>query len=270
LLAERGATVLVNDVGAGVDGLGSSETPAEDVVREITSKGGQAAANHDSVAEPDGPATMVADAIDRFGRLDIVVNNAGFALGIPFDEHTMAQVRQLFDVHVFGTIGVTLAAWPHLVTSGSGRVVNTTSPAIFGMVSNAVYSAAKGAILAFTKNVAHDGEPHGMKVNAISPAASTRMVEESDTPEEVKVFMRDHLPPSLVSPAVAFLAHESCPFNGEAIAVAGGRVARLGFFENEGFVGDPLTVEAIRDNLDVVMDPSTVRIIERVEYAVDR
>jgi NAD(P)-dependent dehydrogenase (short-subunit alcohol dehydrogenase family) len=181
----------------------------------------------------------------------------------------MDDFRQLFDVHFFGTVAVTLAAWPHLVASGAGRVVNTTSPAIFGMENNAGYAAAKGAILAFTKNLACDGAPVGVKANCISPAASTRMVEGSDTPEEVKAYMRDRLPPSLVSPAAVFLAHESCPVTGEAIAVAGGRVARLGFFENKGFVGDPLTVEAIRDNLDEVLEPTTAKIVERVEYSVE-
>lgn len=264
LLAERGASVVVNDIGAELDGTGQAKSPAENVVAEIADKGGKAVANHSSVAIPGGPEALVASAIDAFGRLDIVVNNAGFETPRPFGDSTLDDIRRHLEVHFFGTAGVTIAAWPHLVRSGAGRVVNTTSATVFGMPSRTGYGAAKGAILAFTKSLARDGMVDGVMANCIAPAAGTRMAAATDTSEEVKAYMRDQLPPELVAPASAFLAHESCTVTGEAFAVGGGRVARISFCENVGFTERSLTPEDIRDHIEEILDQSTAGIMERV------
>ncbi|MGE0386666.1 MAG: SDR family NAD(P)-dependent oxidoreductase [Gammaproteobacteria bacterium] len=264
LLASRGAAVVVNDIGAALDGSGASSRPADEVVEEIVRAGGKAVANYDSVSTDGGPEAIVAQAISRFGRLDIVINNAGFEMPTPFGGITLDNIRAHFEVHFFGTAAVTLAAWPHLVASGAGRVVNTTSATVYGLPNRTGYGAAKGAIFAFTRSLALDGAAAGVKANCIAPGAGTRMADNSDTSEAVKSFMRQSMPPELVAPAAAFLAHESCPLNGETLSVGGGRVARMALCENTGFVTEDLTPEAIRDNLASVLDASTATILTRV------
>ncbi len=266
LLAQRGAAVVVNDLGADLDGSGGSHSPADEVVAEIVAGGGRAVSNFSSVADPAGAAAIVASALESFGRLDIVINNAGFEAPVPFGESTEADLRRHLDVHLFGSFGVTLAAWPHLVASGAGRVVNTTSATIFGMANRTSYGTAKGAIMAFTKSLAVDGEPHGIKVNAIAPAAGTRMADGSDTPDAVKTLMREHMPPHLVAPAVAFLVHESCTLTGEVISVGGGRVGRITLCENAGFTDPDLSPESIAANLESVLDQSTAVAVPRVMF----
>lgn len=264
LLAQRGAAVVVNDIGAELDGSGASSRPADDVVAEIETSGGRAVANYDSVASPEGPAAMIGAAIDHFGRLDVVINNAGFENPKPFGESQLDDIRSHFEVHFFGTAAVTMAAWPHLVASGAGRVVNTTSATVYGLANRTGYGAAKGAIFAFTRSLALDGAESGIKANCIAPGAGTRMADNSDTSEEVKAYMRQAMPPELVAPAALFLAHESCSLNGETLVVQGGRVARMALCENEGYVGDDLTVEAVRDNLTTILDAASAHILPRV------
>jgi NAD(P)-dependent dehydrogenase (short-subunit alcohol dehydrogenase family) len=161
------------------------------------------------------------------------------------------------DVHFFGTAAVTAAAWPHLVNSGVGRVVNTTSPTLIGFPQQTPYVAAKGAIFGFTRTLAFEAEEVGIKVNAIAPTAATRMSDEADLPEEFKQFMRDNLPTSLVSPVVAYLAHPDCALNGEVLQAQGGEVQRLVLGFNQGFTSKDLTPELIQAHLPEILDPTT-------------
>ncbi|MEV6257947.1 SDR family NAD(P)-dependent oxidoreductase [Nocardia sp. NPDC051911] len=254
-LASRGAAVVINDLGGSAQGTGASSGPAEEVVADIVAAGGRAVANFDSVTE--NPEGIVQTAIDAFGRLDILVNNAGINQAHAFGRDILPSIRQHMEVHFFGTAGVTAAAWPHLIESGSGRVVSTTSPTLIGFPQQTPYVAAKGAIFAFTRTLALEGQEVGIKVNAIAPTAATRMSDEADLPDEFKQFMRDNLPTSLVSPVVAYLAHENCAINGEVLQAQGGEVQRLVLGFNEGFTSKDLTPELVQQHIDQILHPAT-------------
>jgi len=176
LLAARGAKVVVADSGSTLDGSGSSPEPATDAVREIEANGGEAVACCASVADERDATSIVETALERFGRLDVVVNNAGISDKHLFPDLDHEQFRRMMAVHFFGTLYVTKAAWPHLVGAGYGRVVNTTSEGILGAQRELTsYGAAKGAVWALTRNLAAEGVPDGIRVNAVAPRARTRM-----------------------------------------------------------------------------------------------
>ncbi|HEY6533478.1 MAG TPA: SDR family NAD(P)-dependent oxidoreductase [Acidimicrobiales bacterium] len=262
LLAERGAAVVVNDSGVNLLGTEPSPEVANAVAAEIISAGGRAAASTASVA--DDPESVVATAVDAFGGVDVVVNNAGVNIRGPFGETTLDDFRHHISVHLYGAVGVTLAAWPHLVASGVGRVVNTTSSTIFGIANRTAYSAAKGAIFGFTRSLAVDGEPYGVKANCVAPAAGTRMSLASDMSEAILARMRDEMPPELVAPLVAYLAHEDCAVTGETLSVVAGKVTRIALGETAGFTDAHLTPEVVRDRIDEALDPSSLQVIDRV------
>jgi NAD(P)-dependent dehydrogenase (short-subunit alcohol dehydrogenase family) len=262
LLASRGAKVVVADYGVNVDGTGSSPEPAELVAKEIVAAGGEAVPCFASVAEEQGANSIVATALDAFGGLDVVINNAGICDPHLFEDMTMERFRRMFDFHYLGTVLVTKAAWPHLLAAPFGCVVNTASEAILGNVpKSTAYSAAKGAVFSFTRALALDSRRCGVRVNAVAPRGITRMSQPSmlarvyDQPEEdfVNPFY-ESLSPEGVTPAVAYLAHESCPLNGELLICGGGRALRLAVFETRGITREVLTPEDIADNLDAVMD----------------
>lgn len=261
-LARRGAQVVVADLGGALEGGGSSAEPAEQVVAEIEAAGGQAVACHASVAEEDGAASIVQAAIDAFGKLDVVINNAGIAAPDWFEDTPLERVRKMVEVHYLGTVYVTRAAWPHLIEAGDGRVVNTASEAALGFVpKGAAYGGAKGAVLSFTRELALEAPRHGMHVNAVMPRAQTRlsapevMAHTYDVP--VELFDgggMDQYKPELVSPAAVFLAHESCPLNGEVLISGGGQVMRMAFVCNEGIANPEMTAEDVAAGLDTIMD----------------
>ena len=179
LLAKRGALVVVNDLGGAVDGSGGSETPAEQVVEEIKAAGGEAVADANSVATPEGGEAIVQTAIDAFGRIDIVVNNAGILRDKAFHNMTDDLVQPVLDVHLRGAFNVTRPAWGKMREQGYGRVVNTASSAgIIGNFGQASYGAAKMGLVGLTHVLAIEGAKHNIKANAISPIARTRMTEE--------------------------------------------------------------------------------------------
>jgi NAD(P)-dependent dehydrogenase (short-subunit alcohol dehydrogenase family) len=176
--ARRGARVVVADYGVAVDGSGSSSDPAEAVVAEIRAAGGEAVACIADVADEVAARSIVDTAISTFGTIDVVVNNAGINDPAPFEEQTSARFRRMMDVHLFGTVHVTHAAWPHFQAQGYGRVVNTASEAMLGGIPQlASYGAAKGAVFGLTRNLATEATGTGIRVNAIAPRAHTRMSE---------------------------------------------------------------------------------------------
>ena len=263
LLAERGAAVVVNDVGSTVDGRGAERSPAQDVVDEITAAGGRAVASTASVTTE--PEAIVAAAVEAFGRLDIVVNNAGIERPQEFGDTTMADFRDHFDVHLFGTVGVTRAAWPHLVASGAGRVVNTTSATVFGLANRTHYGAAKAAILGFTRSLAVDGERYGVKANCVAPGAGTRMSDANEIPEATKAFLREHMPPELVAPVVVYLAHVDCALTGETLMAAGGKVNRMVLAQNDGITDTALLPETVAEQLATILDGGPLQVVDRVQ-----
>jgi NAD(P)-dependent dehydrogenase (short-subunit alcohol dehydrogenase family) len=267
LLAARGAKVVVADLGGQLDGSGSSAEPAEQVVKEIIGAGGEAVSCHASVADEAGAASIVQSAIEAFGRIDIVVNNAGIADPDRFEDLSPERFRRMVDVHYLGAVYVASAAWPHMMAAGYGRIVNTTSEAALGFVPKATsYGGAKGGVLSFTRELALESARHGILVNAVAPRAQTRlsapavMAKTYDIPEEMfPADAMDKFKPELVSPAMAYLAHESCEFNGEVLVSGGGQVMRVAFVVNEGISDDDMTPEAVAANLSTLRDLSTAQ-----------
>jgi NAD(P)-dependent dehydrogenase (short-subunit alcohol dehydrogenase family) len=262
--ASRGAKVVVADLGGALEGGGSSAEPAEQVVKEIEAAGGEAVAVHASVAEEAGAESIIQTAIDAFGKIDVVVNNAGIAAPDWFEDTPLDRVRKMVEVHYFGTVYVTRAAWPHMIEAGSGRIVNTCSEAALGFVpKGAAYGGAKGAVLSFTRELALEAPRHGIKVNAVMPRAQTRlsapevMAHTYDVPVELfDSGSMDQYAPELVSPAAVYLAHDSCPLNGEILISGGGQVMRMAFVCNEGITNDAMTAEDVAAGLDKIMDLS--------------
>jgi NAD(P)-dependent dehydrogenase (short-subunit alcohol dehydrogenase family) len=237
--------VVVNDLGGSVDGTGSGTTAAQAVVDEIKAAGGEAVPNYDSVATPEGGQAIVQTALDAFGRVDVVVNNAGILRDTSFKNLTPEQLEPVLDVHLKGAFHVTQPAWAHMREQGYGRIVNTASGAgIFGNFGQTNYGAAKMGLVGLTRVLAVEGAKYDIKANAIAPVATTRMTDELLGP------MADKLGPEWVTPVVTFLAHEECPVSGEVYSVGGGRVARIFVGVTPGVVDPGLTAESVRDKLD--------------------
>jgi NAD(P)-dependent dehydrogenase (short-subunit alcohol dehydrogenase family) len=247
LLASRGAQIVVNDLGGAVDGTGSSAGPAQKVVEEIEALGGAAVADTNSVASPEGADAMVRTALEAFGRVDIVINNAGILRDKSFQNMTQDLWDAVIAVHLTGAFNVTRAAWPHLREQAYGRIVSTSSAAgIFGNFGQTNYGAAKMGIVGLTRVWAQEGAKYNIKANAIAPVARTRMTEDLLGP------LVEKLDPALVSPVVAYLVSEDCPVTGEIFSVGGGRVARVFIAEGPGYFKKDLTVEDVRDNFETI------------------
>lgn len=254
LLAARGASVVINDFGSSAAGQSSDTSPADAVVAEIIAAGGKAVANYDSVTT--GAEAIVATAIDTFGQLDILVNNAGINFMTPFGPDAIDGIRQHMEVNFLGTAAVTAAAWPHLVRSGAGRVVNTASPTLVGFEHQSAYVASKGAVFSFTRTLAMEALKVGIRVNAIAPTAYTRMAAEAEIPDELKKTLEATMTTAMVSPTVAYLAHEDCSITGETLLSQGGLMQRFALAMNPGYSNTEVTPEDIQKNLDTILDDS--------------
>jgi hypothetical protein len=270
LLASRGARVVVADYGVELDGSGSSPEPAESVVREILDAGGEAVACFANVADEAGAAKVVQTAVDAFGGLDVLVNNAGIWAGDWFENVDNAQLRRMVDYHYLGTAYMCAAAWEHLKAADHGCIVNTSSEAVIGHIpKNADYAAAKGAVYAFTKALALDGRRYGLRVNAIAPRGNTRMSAPEilsftfDYPLEAHdPTMFEGMRPEYVSPAVAVLAHQSCDLTGEVIVCGALMAMRLALIETKAVTfPDGITPEDLAEKLDAVMDPTGADVV---------
>lgn len=217
VLARAGAKVVVNDLGGSRDGTGSGSTAADAVVAEIRAEGGEATANHDSVATPEGGAAVVATALDAYGRIDGVVANAGILRDRSFHTMTDQDWDAVQQVHLYGAFHVVHAAWPHFREQGHGRVVVATSTSgIYGNFGQANYGAAKMALVGLMQTLAIEGAKYGIKVNSLAPTAYTRMMEGILPQEQL-----DALEPGLVSPALLPLVVEDAPTRAIVCAGAG-------------------------------------------------
>lgn len=247
LLASRGAFLVINDLGGSVDGSGSDASAAQKVVDEIVAAGGEAVANHDSVSTPEGGEAIIKTAVDAYGRVDIVINNAGILRDKTFHNMTPDLVDAVIDVHLRGAFNVTRPAWILMREQKYGRIISTSSAAgIFGNFGQANYGAAKMGLVGFTRVLAQEGAKHNIKANAIAPLALTRMTEALLGP------LGEKLEPGLISPIVAWLSHEDCDVSGEVYSVGGGRVARVFIGETPGYFKRDLTLEDVRDNWEQI------------------
>ena len=248
LLAERGARIVVNDLGVGIsdtDGVAEAPptNPADDVVAEITAAGGDAVSNHDTIATPDGGEAIVRTALDAFGAVDVVVNNAGQVRMAPFAELTEAQIDAVIDTQLRGALNVSRPAWRVMAERGGGRFVNVASGAAFGGVpGGAVYGMAKMGVIGLTRSMAAEGAPLGIAANVIAPYAKTRP-GTGFGPIPWSEGLAEWLHPSLVAPLVGWLAHETCPHNGECFSVGAGHVAGVELVVHDGVVDREATIE---------------------------
>ncbi|MEV3920180.1 SDR family oxidoreductase [Actinomadura coerulea] len=256
-LAARGAKVVVNDLGGDRTGTGASAGPAQEVVDEIRKNGGEAVANPDNVATPEGAQAIVKTALDTFGKVDIVVNNAGILRDRSFKNMSVEEFDSVIAVHLRGSFLVSSAAWPHLREQGYGRIVNTSSPAgLFGNFGQANYSTAKMGLVGFTKTLAQEGAKYNIRANAIAPVAWTRMTEDL-----LPADFADKLGVEQVTPLVAYLVHDSVEDSGQVYTVGGGRIAKIFVAEGPGYGQKAtLSVEDVRDNWAAISaaDPLTV------------
>lgn len=251
LLASRGARVVVNDPGGSLTGDGSDAAPAQQVVDEIVAAGGQAVAVTDSVATAEGGQAIIDKAVEQFGRVDILIHNAGTVRRGSLKELTYNDFEAVLDVHLRGAFHVVRPAFPLMCEAGYGRVVLTSSiGGLYGNHEVANYAAAKAGILGLCNVVALEGAAEGVRCNAIVPGAVTRMAEGLDTSAYPP------MGPELVAPAVGWLTHETCSVTGEYFVAIAGRLARAAVVEGPGVYRPAWTVEEVGEQMDRIRDIS--------------
>jgi NAD(P)-dependent dehydrogenase (short-subunit alcohol dehydrogenase family) len=257
LLAERGASVVVNDLGASTEGDGADPGPANYVAREIVDAGGKAIPEASDVSTVAGGRALIGAAVAEFGRIDVVINNAGnMRWGGP-PEVDWENIQSHLAVHVGGSFNTVSAAWPHMVKQGYGRVVMTTSTGTFGLVDNVGYATAKAAVIGMTRSLTVAGAELGIKVNLIAPNAWTRIgIRPSDPGEH---HAPEQMEPELVAPMAAFLAHEACEVSGGIYLAGAGRFASIFIAVTPGYVpSDPpqSTIENLAEHWTDINDES--------------
>lgn len=251
LLARLGARVVVNDLGVGPDGRGTAAADAERVAKEIRAAGGDAVADTGSVSTEEGAHAIVRTALDRWGRVDVLVNNAGVLRFGLLGDLSPVDIRAMVDVHLFGAIWMCRAVWPHMRESGYGRIVNTTSPGMLGSGYGSIYGAVKSGIYGLTRSLAIEGAPHGIRVNALAPLAATVAWQVVETPggsEQPIGGAADALHPDTIAPVAAFLAHAECPFSGKNIVAEPGHVSEIHYSQTEGYHAAGVTLDDLYAN----------------------
>ena len=262
LIAARGGAVVVNDLGGGVHGGGGSAGPAQEAAAQITAAGGIALADTNDVSSSEGARATIAAALERFGRIDAVIANAGTMRGVPFEELTGDDLDALLAVHVRGSFNIAQAAWPHLRAQGGGRLVFTASSGgILGAPNLAAYGAAKGGVLGLMNVLSEEGRAHGIRCNAILPNSVSRMAfaqdrrAMGDNPWAREVGQT--FQPAYNAPLAAWLAHPQCESTHAAWSFAGGRIARVFVGVTHGWQGPidtPPTLEQVAENWDAIGD----------------
>lgn len=229
---------MVNDLGGAMDGTGSDTAPASDVVAEITAAGGIARADTGDVATVAGARSLVDGAVEHFGQIDIVVNNAGIIEWAGFPDADEENLARHLAVHTAGSFHTAHAAWRHMVAQGYGRIVMTTSSGVFGLATNVSYATAKAGVIGLSRSLAVGGAKHDIKVNLVAPAAVTRMAGDTGPAA---------MTPEQVAPMAAFLAHEDCPVSGEIYAAGAGRFARIFIASTPGYVHTGSAAATVED-----------------------
>ena len=253
LLADRGAKVVVNDPGGSVHGTEDGSRPADEVVAAIVAAGGAAVADYHSVADPVAAEQIVAGAVERFGKVDVLINNAGILRDRAFHNMSLDDIHAVLDVHLRGAFYVTQPAIRVMREQGYGRILLTSSASgVLGNFGQTNYGAAKMALVGFMNVLKLEGAKYGIKVNTIAPIASTRMTQELLGENAAK------FDPALVAPVVAYLCSEECELSGELWSVGGGTVSRFFVGLTDGYAKDPaegpLTVEDVAAHLETIRD----------------
>src|SRR6478735_1816049 len=249
LLASQGAKVIVDDPGGSIGGDGTDAGPAEEVVREITATGGTAVASTESVATPEGGKAIIDTALDRYGRIDILVHNAGNVRPASLKEMSYGDFESVVDVHLRGGFHIVRPAFPLMCDAGYGRIVLTSSiGGLYGNHGVANYAVAKAGVIGLSNVAAIEGAPHGVKSNVIVPAAVTRMAEGIDTSAYPP------MGPDLVAPAVGWLAHETCSITGEILVALAGRVAAAMVAETPGVYRPSWSIADVDENMTAIRD----------------
>jgi NAD(P)-dependent dehydrogenase (short-subunit alcohol dehydrogenase family) len=247
LLASKGAKIVVNDPGVSMQGDGTDAGPADAVVKEIRDAGGEAVACTDSVATPEGGAAIIQSALDNYGRIDIIIHNAGIVRRGSLSELSYEDFETVLDVHLRGGFHVVRAAFPHMCEAGYGRIVLTGSVnGLYGNSGVVNYSMAKAGLMGLSNVAALEGAEHNVKSNMILPGAVTRMAEGLDTSAYPP------MDPELVAPMVGWLAHESCSLTGEMLISMAGRMARAFAVETPGVYLPQWTIEQVAENIEAI------------------
>ncbi|MDP1986420.1 SDR family NAD(P)-dependent oxidoreductase, partial [Phenylobacterium sp.] len=251
-LARRGAKVVVNDLGGSVDGSGGSSSAADAVVDEIKAAGGEAISNGSSVTDDAGVAHMIKQTMDQWGRIDVIVANAGILRDKSFAKMEIADFELVLNVHLMGTVKPVKAAWEIMREQNYGRIVVTTSSSgLYGNFGQSNYGAAKLGIIGFMNTLRLEGAKNNIHVNAIAPVAATRMTENLMPPAVL-----ERLKPEYVTPGVVYLCSEEAP-TGAILTAGAGAFALSRIYETEGvYLGEGgLSVEEVRDNWSKIADP---------------
>jgi NAD(P)-dependent dehydrogenase (short-subunit alcohol dehydrogenase family) len=249
LLAQRGARVVVNDLGTDVSGFGKDSAIAEQVADLIRSRGGEAIANDSDVSTPEGGIDLIATTIEHFGRIDLLVNNAGICGSQLFENATLDDFDHYWRVHLGGPVNTVKAAWPHMVAQRYGKIILTTSVSgLFGMRGQATYAAAKCAVVGLMRILAIEGAEHGILVNTISPGGYTRMHPAAVADPAWLKQSEATMPVDAVAPAIVWLASDSCSETNSIYNVEAGAIQRVAIVMGPGFYDSRLTPESIAEN----------------------
>jgi len=253
-IARRGGMIVANDLGGKADGSGASSSMADETVKQIIEAGGKAVANYDSVSTPEGGEAIIKAALDNFGRVDVVINNAGILRDKTFAKLAPEDLDILLDVHLKGAFYVSQPAFRVMKEQNYGRLLFTASGAgIFGNFGQSNYGAAKMGLVGLSNVLAQEGAKNNIKSNVIAPIARTRLTEQLLGP------LAEKLSPDCVTPLVVYLVSEQCELTHEIFDVGGGRYARIFIGMNQGWAkgpGQPATVEEIAAHIDQIRDPA--------------
>ncbi len=261
LLGSLGAKVVVNDPGASIAGGDADAGPAAEVVREIQAAGGEAVADLNSVATPEGGAAIIQTAIDTYGRIDILIHNAGNVRYGALATISQEDFRAVLDVHLLGAFNVVRAAFPLMCDAKYGRIILTSSiGGIYGNANVVNYGVSKAGIIGLNNVAAIEGAEHNVKCNAILPGAVTRMADGLDTS------FYPPMGPELVAPVVGWLAHESCSVTGEMLVSIAGRVSRAYVVETEGVFQPEWTIDSVAEKIDDIRDPTNLWTLHPAEH----
>jgi NAD(P)-dependent dehydrogenase (short-subunit alcohol dehydrogenase family) len=259
LLAARGAKIVVNDPGFSMNGDSIVGGPADELVAEIKALGGEAVANTDSVATPEGGKAIIQSAIDAFGRIDILIHSAGNVRRAPIGEMSIEDFEAVVGVHLRGAFHVVREAFPIMKGAGYGRIILTGSiNGLYGKSDNVNYAMSKAGLMGLSNTIAIEGQRDGIKSNVIIPAAVTRMSDGIDTSKFPP------MDPEMVAPVVAWLAHEDCTVSGEMLVAMGGRIARAYIAESPGLYRPEWSMEDVAGAIDTIRDRTTPEVFPPV------